>query len=457
MNDKVFDNKMKAALGNLEVPYEAGSWAALEQRLNAPFAEEHPVPVDAVDKAVFRTLERLEAPFQPAHWEMLARRVATAVRLRRRVWAAKLSEAVIFLLLLLNLDGLTGGNDVSPTNPTAPAPPSKNHLQAGVAAPPVRQNAGHAEQNRAAENAYTNYGLSWSTMPDNLFPLVDNQIFEETIAPLENEKEGILFPENSSVPASGDWATFDALNFLPLLPRQPVERVNASPYAGSVVSARTPKQHRFYAVTVANFDKNYVRSEDYAHSSQGYGGGVAIGYRIGKWGVEAGLSYNRKQYQPKKEVEIYGGSTVNGFYGSFAKQVDADMVSVPVKITRRIAQFGQMSALAVAGVTTNIAVDKSYHYGTNFYPGQGPPNSANDPDQQPQLRKTGKGVLENGSFAGNVYASADAGIRLEHPVGRRFVAFVEPAYRHAFGDKGVGPKPAKINTLSVQAGVMAAL
>ena len=61
MDDKFFDKKIKAALDHIEAPYDAGSWAMLEQRMNAPFAEEHPAPVEAVDKAVLRTLERLEA------------------------------------------------------------------------------------------------------------------------------------------------------------------------------------------------------------------------------------------------------------------------------------------------------------------------------------------------------------------------------------------------------------
>jgi hypothetical protein len=133
------------------------------------------------------------------------------------------------------------------------------------------------------------------------------------------------------------------------------------------------------------------------------------------------------------------------------------MVSIPIKLTHRIAQFGQMTAQAVAGVSTHVALDKNYQYQSVYYPGQAPPSANPDPNQQPQLRQKGVGLLENGSLRGNVYASADAGVRLEYPVNRRFVAFVEPLYRHAIGGKGVGPQPARINTLSVQAGVMATL
>lgn len=456
MDDKFFDKKIKTALDHIEAPYDAGSWAALEQRLNAPFAEEHPAPVAAVDKAVLRTLERLEAPYQPAHWDVLAGRMTQIARLRKKIWVAKLSEAAIFLLLLANLDGFFGAGTSEPQQPVTPKPPVNNRLQAE--APALRVRPGTASGlGSTNENIAWNDGANWAGFSPLLLQDAGNQDLEEIIVPYLYEQKGVNVPENLLEPASADWVSLTNLSPLPTLPGQPATRVNTSPYAGSLVHVKAPKQHRFYAATFANFDKNHVRSEDHSHNSNGYGGGMAIGYRIGKWGVEAGLSYNRKQYQPKKEIEIYGGSTVNGFYASFAKSVDADMVSVPVKITRRIAQIGPMSAHAVAGVTTHIALDKSFQYGSTFYPGQGPPNATADPNQQPQLRKTGKGVLENGSINGNVYASADAGVRLEYPVSRRLVAFVEPAYRHAIGQKGIGPKPSRINTFSLQAGVLTTL
>jgi hypothetical protein len=294
---------------------------------------------------------------------------------------------------------------------------------------------------------------------DGLFPTItafENQDLEGNYTDENGVIPDALMPNVlTEAPHEGIWAL---LPFVNMPPGQSSvaseERRTASPM---LVRAKTPKQTRFYAATFANFDQNYIRSEDYASTANGYGGGMAVGYRIGKWGVEAGLSYNRKQYQPKKEIEIYDGNTVNGFYGSFAKNVDADMVSVPVKVTRRVARFGQMTAHATAGLTTNIALDKSYQYGSTFYPGQAPPSPNPVANQQPTLRKNGKGLLEKGSLNGNVYASADVGLRLEHPVGRHFAAFVEPTYRHALGKNGVGPQPTKINTFSVQAGVLTTL
>ncbi|MBV6440751.1 MAG: PorT family protein [Haliscomenobacteraceae bacterium CHB4] len=455
MNDKLFDKKIKAALDNLEAPYDASSWDILEQRLNAPFAEEHPAPVDVVDKAVFRTLERLEAPYHPAHWDILAQRMTWVARQRRRVWVAKLTEAAIFLLLLVNLDGLPDNDPAAPQKPIAPQTPANHRLQAQASERDEQPEPSLDSGAMTASSEFTGEENGVVVSP----ALLQNAalLFPEAISALNNSSEEAVAGTSGNLIESmaENWSSIADMMTLPLLPGAPVARVNADPRSASTVHIKAPKQHHFYAATFANFDRNNVRSKGYSNSANGHGGGMAIGYRIGKWGVEAGLSYNRRHYQPKKEVEIYD-ITANGLYGSYARSVDADIVSVPLKVTRRVAQFGQTTLHATAGVTTNVALDKSYQYQSVFYPA--PSASGNpDPAQQPKLRKNGKGVLESGSFGGNVYASADVGVRVEQPIGRHIAAFAEPSYRLAMGKKGIGPNPAKVNTFSLQAGVLATL
>lgn len=456
MDYKNFDDKLKNALERLEAPYESSAWAAFEQRLNAPFTEEQPAAVDAVDKAVFRTLERFEAPYQPAHWDMLATRMTHIARTRRRVWVAKLSEAAIFLLLLANLEGLLH----SESAPAAPAPATpqikSNRLQAE--APVRRSKSGNADtmQDALAGNLNSGddmmlYGSDAGIgMSPAALPVSDGTFSGDQALALNQGADARAVSEA--------WIPLADLMPVPVvLPVGPVEQVNANPYAASTVNIKAPKQHRMYAATFASYDNNRVRSAGYSTNATGYGGGMAIGYRIGQWGMEAGLSYNRRPYEPKKEIEIYDGNTTNGFYGSYASNVDADIISMPFKVTRRVVRVGTTSAHAVAGVTANFVADKSYRYRKIFYPGVAPSGNQN-PDQQPKLKQTGTGLLENGgNLNGNFYATADLGVRIEQPIGRRFAAFVEPAYRVALGNKGYGPNPARVSTLSVQAGVLATL
>lgn len=463
MNDTPFDKRLKASLDNLEVPYDPASWKALEQRLNAPFAEEHPAPVDSVDKALFRTLDRLESPYQPAHWDVLAGRLNHAARVRRRLWIMKLSEAAIFLLLLANLDGFLHVTNTQQT--PLPQTPAPRRLQAEIPSKHQRYNGLIATESGDSEITFAKAaGAQEGNVPgvsaqvpggsDN-FTTDPYQFLSENTSSAAPAATILLNPTETPTPEH--WASLPEIVKLPILLGNPLKSGENRAFAAPVASIKSPGQHHFYAATFASYDWNHVSSAGYAHSADGYGGGMAIGYRIGKWGVEAGLAYNRKQYEPKREEEIYKGNTQNGYYGSYAKTVDADIVSVPVKATRQIGRFGQLSAHAVAGVTTNLVVDKSYQYASTYYPGTAPPDPNFSPGQQPQLRRKGRGLLENGSLNGNVYVSADAGLRLEHPVGRHFVAFVEPVYRHTVAGKGIGPSPSRINTFSVQAGVLATL
>ena len=156
-------------------------------------------------------------------------------------------------------------------------------------------------------------------------------------------------------------------------------------------------------------------------------------------------------------MEIYGGNVSGGYYGSYASEVSADMVSIPVKITRRVARISKVSFQAVAGFTANIALEKAYHYRTVFFPGLSPSSQPPGADQQPQLRQKGKGLLESGQLNGNVYASADAGVRVEVPISDNLTLYAEPTYRQAITRKGVGPKKASINSVCLQIGVLAGL
>jgi hypothetical protein len=103
-------------------------------------------------------------------------------------------------------------------------------------------------------------------------------------------------------------------------------------------------------------------------------------------------------------------------------------------------------------------VQKSYQYRTVSY-GSGPSAQPVQGQQsEPQLTRKGTGLLEeNGKLSGNFYATADAGIRIQRPVGKRFAAFVEPVYHQSLGQSGIGPKSNRINTFSVNAGVVASL
>ena len=455
MKHTAFDAQIKSSLEQLEVPFEPATWDMLRQKMDQTITEENPAPVSEVDKAVFHKLQHIEMPYQPAHWDMLATRMADTLRLRRRIWIGKIAEAAIFLLLIVNIDGLLdlGNNERSrpATRPKSTRPqvdiPAKN-LQHRQYAAVVGQQAGGSDLSEDALYLQSLENTQTATIPF----LVSEQ---PEFLVLDPARRNALPAYPGDVPNQfvNAFAVFSAI---------PVQDAPMVRYAGMLSTPVFPikpaRSNKMYAATFANFNHNIIKSTGDTRSANGYGGGVAVGYRKGKWAVEAGLAYTQTSYSPKKEIEIYAGNLQNGYVGTYASNVNADLFSIPVKATRKMAQMGRTTVHAVAGVTGNVSVQKSYQYKTVEY-GTGP-STQPVPGQnlQPQLSRKGTGLLEkNGALAGNFYATADAGVRIQRPVGKRLTAYVEPAYHQSIGKSGIGPKSNRINTLSLNAGVMASL
>jgi hypothetical protein len=455
MKHTAFDAQIKSSLEQLEVPYEPGAWDLLRHKMNQTLVEEIPAPVSDVDKAVFHKLQHIEMPYQSAHWDMLARRMADARRLTRRIWISKIAEAAIFLLLIVNIEGLVDWSVQERARPAAR--PKSNRPQVDIPAKNLKGKQYAAVAGQQADPAnFSEYALFLQT-PD----------YMETVAIpfLPSEQPGFFRVDPMNPGAQS--TIFDtpadlnnnAFTVFAAIPVQDVPLVrNASMFRAPLFPVKPARSHKMYAATFANFNHNMIKSSGDTRSASGYGSGISVGYRTGKWAVEAGISYAQASYTPKKEIEIYAGNLQNGYVGTYASAVSADFFSIPVKATRKIAQMGHTSVHATAGLTGNVSVQKAYQYKTVEY-GSAPSTQPNPDEQpQPQLSRKGTGLLEkNGRLAGNFYATADAGIRIQRPIGKRLTAYVEPSYHQALGKSGLGPKANRINTLSLNAGVLASL
>lgn len=450
MDDKTFDHSLKAVLDNLEPAYDPASWTALQARMDASLVEEHPAAVDAVDKAVFHTLERLEVPYQAAHWQLFATKMQVQTIRIRRLRFAKLAECTLLLLFLWNFPAFFETNGIeSPKKPVFPA--DVPIAQAGSASTSASLSLTANGAQPIGSSIYA-AAVSSTLVANPNIPFVASSDYRNANSVLDILADLTAIGANAKpMIASVDLIPSDVLAGFAVPERQflmPIVPVKQANQPGP-----------FYLAASASWDQNKVLVHGTRRNSYGYGGAIAAGYRPDKWGLEVGLGYVQKAYTPKREVEIYSGNIANGYYGSTLTDVHADIVAVPVKVTRQIARFGKTTAHATAGLTANFASQKTYDYGTVYYaPDVLPPNFLPDPNQTPQLRQSGRGILEKGKLHDNFYASLDAGIRIEHPIaGKRYTAFIEPAYRQSLSGKGIGPKREPINTFSIQAGVVAFL
>ena len=448
MSDKNFDQQLNQALKDLEVPYDASSWSFLEHRLDAVFTEETPAPVDAVDKAMFHTLERMEAPYQPAHWDLLNKQLQLQQARVRRLRIAKMAEAAIFLLCITNL-GLFMNHKSWRFPSSAPA--------ARPDVPVASTNTGHRGRGAGSGNGHA--APAWlpaslartvtsASAPDFLS---DNYLNAPSVSAVLGQLQSVANsaaqPVIAGVPSS-DFLPTDALASLTIPDRTAL--------LNPVLTKPFRKSGPVYMATFASSNQNWVNVNGNQQATSGYGAGIAVGSRRAKWTVETGVSYAHNTYVPKKQIEIYDWNA-KGYYGSTITAVNTEMINIPVKVSRQVARVGKATVHAVAGISANIATHKAYDYGTVFYPDP-LPNSQPPQNQTPKLRQAGHGVLEGGPLNDNFFASIDAGVRFEHPIaGGRYTAFVEPMYRKSLTNRGVGPKREPVNSLVIQAGVMAFL
>jgi hypothetical protein len=450
--EKIFDSVIKTALEQVEVPYDPATWDLLEQKLNAAFPVEEQHPIDQI---VGNKLENMQVPYEPANWNLLSNQMDAVRKTELRIRYSKLLEAAIFLLLLVSIDGLSGL--------FWEAAPFHRHQQDQV---PIADNEVVPATAGKKHGLHTVAGIQGVTNPLKVFAAVFGGSNSNTAEP---QPQKALATQPTSVNLEDGQAalinpivqvnltkfeTVDPVASLnpALLPTQ----VTTPGFPHQIIVKAPAPQRRYYVALSSGLDKNYIRSDNNLRTGTGYNIAAIAGVKSNNWGFETGLVYAKKQYVPKKSIEIYDHNT-QGFLGTYASNVTADIVSIPVKAMRRLVNAGKTGVYAVAGVTGHVAMHKNYQYNQVFYPAPSQlPNPG--PASTPHLVANARGLLQKGNLRDNAYVTVDTGLRLERAVGKRVSVFVEPIFQTCVGRAvNIGPAPSKINTLSISAGVMASL
>jgi hypothetical protein len=455
MNHSTFDNNIKNALQDLELPYDASTWGPLSDRLDRLQALEGDQESDALFQ---HRLSNLEAPFRTDHWAAMSAQLDRVAQVRRRMLFVKFAEAAIFLLLVANIHFFfTPDAPDSSKNGAKATVSTQKDSKSRISQKKNKGNISTATANAAPENtalgaltALWNSGTEQRTnTPSTPETSTTDVTHTDGNAPVASLLDPAVFYNNPGM------VRFDQMAPLPPVRPEPIayqiDNLTLPQY-----TQKAPRNAPWYASTFVSFNRDNIRPNATGSVDKNTGGGFAIGVRKGAWGLETGLAYSDKRYEPKKSVEIYDGSATTGFYGTYATEVTADVVSIPLKASKRVAKVGKATVHATAGVTAHVVAQKEFRYKTVFYPGFSQ-QSDPQPVPAPKQRQVGRGVFEGGELSNNAFVSADLGIRLEHPIGKRYVAFVEPSLRAAVGNKGFGPSDTRISGVAIQAGIMGGL
>ena len=107
METSKFDDLIRQKTDAIKVPYQPGHWERLARSLDTPVEQSGavPSPHDALlDKQVAQRLNQLRAPGSAADsWPLLESRVRENTRLRQRLYVYKGIEVSLLVLLLLSI------------------------------------------------------------------------------------------------------------------------------------------------------------------------------------------------------------------------------------------------------------------------------------------------------------------------------------------------------------------
>jgi hypothetical protein len=457
MSDNKFDKKIAEILNATEVPYEPGSWEGLANKLDRAAPPSGTPEAPKFDEMMRSALGTLEPSYKPEHWNMLAQRLDQE-GIVRRVRLHKVAEAAIILLVVVNFQTfLDGGSHFFrmpvPQEQSAPEVPMahKSHkhqnlpgttstIGSAILAPPEMIST-TTEQSLSASNYTSTSGSNGSTVLNNTgLPTVPPTI-----------GAAILDPNGQPVPAG-----LRPLTLLAALGLDAIGYHQNIPMAGISTGTLTKKQRHksrvYLMASAAMYQQRLKDINGYSTRFNTTEASLRAGVRKGKWGMEAGLAYAPQGYNTDTQVfDFYKQDGIT--YGLTYDQIHADMVNVPLKVTRQVARAGRTLLHLTAGATAHIAANKSASFKSIQY--------ANLPSGQQLAGKptipASKGVLEGGHLNVNSYVTVDAGLRIEHKISPHTSAFIEPQYHRYVAGNGISNEKSRIQAMGVQAGVMAAL
>ena len=451
MSERHFDQVLKKVLDNLNPTYDPATWEALERRLDA---QPNDAPT-AADNAAWETdirqrLERLSAPYDTTAWQLLLAKMRLRKQRQWSVYGAKALEAVLLLLLIF-----LGYGDLT----HSPAP-----RRLPLSAPAVVQ---------SLEGITPSKSLSSGAFQKRMLPPPSNSIGEglalkapprklsDAVGPDTVDRE---WPEQPSMPpvelalAGQNSSPMCALSPLPLRIPEPLSwPILAVAEEPLPPLAEQPKaiasEQRVHLLVAAVLQSNHIQWPHTRRVAQGAGFSLRAEYQGHRWGWGAGMEYTHVAFAPPHAERIFQGTPQTGYYGVFLAQVNADMLLLPLAVSRYLWGTNRWQSWITGGLTAHLVLDKAYDYDYVYYPpGRLPPTQA-DPNAQPHLLERGRGLVEGGRLSSNAYASADLGLRWQYRTSEsRFTWYVQPLYRRGL-TPGISPSRERLHTWALQLGL----
>ncbi|MEO0777361.1 MAG: hypothetical protein AAF146_12405 [Bacteroidota bacterium] len=534
LSEQALDHNIRHQLGAIQPAPEAGHWDQFEQQLDQVETEEQLEIEDVyLDGVTYELLNEMEVPYNPNHWPLMEQRLDEAFSLRRKLLRYKVAEVALLLLAIFTVlqffpleqlstfrfpvaptehhNRATSPNDTPDDTQTAPTiaestplangrSPLHSPLAAGsaVATTPLaygsttgdfRTNLRAEELDRDRSATAAAPPTSYRTSPLSLMKAIPAQMLpggrsaERQLPQSDRPRESVGEHEHR------DKEMNSALNtsVKRLLPK--LEGQELGPLTTETPNLETPclaceiwKGPSFLRVGMMGMgDLNYVMTpynEEYGQRSynrfvSGYGGGLTLGFRFGRWEIEGGALYASKRYRADTinflvtQNDIGIGVANLGYEGKGWEETQLDVLRIPLRARYSFTHRGKWQFYGQGGAAVNVAMNVIHNNEIIRFEQRhrNPDNGLrSSPSNLPEEKRINYedvtenyGILGSGNFIEQSFLTVDLGFGVERFLSPRFSVFTQPTFHYQLTDGSFGINQEKINNISVEVGVRVSL
>ena len=506
IDDKaLLDQVIFSKLANLETPLQSGSWSLMQQMIEAEETADMLDNDAAIDHVVYEKISAFEAPYQNHHWQLMARRLEEEFSLRYKLYKYKIAEAALMMLLVLTIFRfmplLEEAYQKQPANPSIqqfeaipksvnPAQNQQNIPPSSTAPTPVQKNLPLLTTPIAATSAtpkssrFSNRGnLGENTeVPEPGAVNFQNTPIGNTFLP--PGKMGEIHSQQLSLPfvdlvaaknlASQPSATPDtytgsgSLDLLASLPAMPVQSRFAWEMPQVPQNISLKKQEMRFSI-FSNTDVNYVFTPSNKLSvfdtlvataadttaASGYGGGILVSWKKGKWEFQTGGVYSFKRYIPNTPIFLF--KTVNYYIREDFHGIQLDILQLPLNLQYHFVDSGKWRFYGSGGVSGHFITSSIYEIKYRRIPAFSAsaitfPSSPEDNKSIRQEKEFPEGLFDGGNLQDNFYLTANLGFGMERYLSSKWSVFLQPNYQHFIMSEGIGVNNDKFYTFSIYLG-----
>ncbi len=523
LSENELDHSLRNKLTDAEPAFAAAHWNLFEQQLDAEIntPEIEDVYLDGV---TYELLNDLESPYDPEHWDIMQKRLEEEFSIRYKLVKYKVAELALLVLALftavsyfpadkLSAFQLPFVENVFPANtlevvpaktidskalntnenssPIAMANPSTSLTTSSDSDLTNNSDSNTASKQSKATGSITKppqskQQLQSAAPPEKHAKITLLETLETTTNQIVNSNKSV----EPTIPALAESKTTEAesnssmtdlleeqLRVIPLINGLEISNLpqKSDDFIADFTKADVWKSPSFLRIGMFGAsDLNYVLTPynqefdqaGYSSVTSGYGGGLSIGYKFGRWEIETGAMYATKSYRPNTvNVTFTAGNIGSGYEGLGWTGTQLDLLRIPIRARYDLVNMGKWYIYTQAGITGNLALNTIHSRKVYVYEPYNSSRSPTEPitidfstDETPPITEN-VGLLKKkqGSDEKNNFYTAEIGFGIEHFLSPRFSFFSQPTFHYQIGKNTIGLNKERINTLSLETGIRVSL